>query len=91
MAAGKGVDEGGAVALSQHVQHAGLVEVDQIHHVLHLVQVGGVRLPGEDGEHTSSNSTYMYIQISFWLETVSYMYSKAFCLYTPVTPHWKVL
>ena len=46
VAAGKGVDEGGAVALSQHVQHAGLIEVDQIHHVLHLVKVGGVRLPG---------------------------------------------
>lgn len=50
VSAGEGVDEAGAVALAQHVQHARLVEVHQVDQVLNLVQVGWVGLQGRRGQ-----------------------------------------
>ena len=49
VAAGKGVDEATAVALSEDVQHAGLVEVSEVDQVLHCVLVGRVGLGREGG------------------------------------------
>ena len=44
VAAGKGVDEAGAVALSQNVENTWLVEVSQVYQVLHRVLVRRVGL-----------------------------------------------
>ena len=44
MAAGKGMDEAAAVPLSEHVQYTRLVEMCQVHQILHLVHGGGISL-----------------------------------------------
>ena len=40
------MDEAAPVALSEHMQDAGLIQVDQFNKVLHFVQRGGVGLYG---------------------------------------------
>lgn len=49
VAAGEGVDEAAAVALSEDVKHAGLVEVGEVNEVLHCVLVRRVGLKREGG------------------------------------------
>ena len=44
MAASEGVDEAAAVPLSENMQCAALVQVHQVHQVLHLIQRTGVGL-----------------------------------------------
>lgn len=50
MFAGKGVDEGAAIPLSQDMQYTGLVQVYQVDNVLHFIQTLGVCLGGRRGE-----------------------------------------
>ncbi len=49
MTPGKCVNETAPVALPQDMEGGGLVEVDQVNQVFHLVQRGGVRLETREG------------------------------------------
>ena len=44
MASSKGVYEARTVSLSEHMEHAGLIEVNQFNQVLHMIQRGWVSL-----------------------------------------------
>ena len=49
MTPGKGVNEAAPIALPQDMECGGLVEVNQVNQVLHLVQGGGVSLETREG------------------------------------------